>query len=71
MRFFATPPDVDHDNFTRDHDNITRDHNSTIPSVADVFALYGQVLQDQKQFVEAEEKFLTAQKLAPDNVTFK
>jgi len=41
------------------------------PDVADVFALYGQVLQDQRQFSAAEEKFLEAQRLAPDNVTYK
>ena len=41
------------------------------PNVADVFALYGQVLQDQRQFSAAEEKFQEAQRLSPDNVTYK
>ena len=41
------------------------------PLVGDVYALYGQVLQDQRQFSAAEEKFLEAQRLAPDNVTYK
>lgn len=39
--------------------------------VSDVFALYGQVLQDQRQFSAAEEKFLEAQRLEPGNVTYK
>lgn len=41
------------------------------PTVADVYALYGQVLQDQRQFSAADEKFQEAQKLAPENVTYK
>ena len=41
------------------------------PDVSDVFALYGQVLQDQRQFSAAEEKFREAQRLAPENVTYK
>lgn len=41
------------------------------PTVSDVFALYGQVLQDQRQFSAAEDKFKEAARLAPDNVTYK
>merc|ERR1719282_953389 len=36
-----------------------------------MFALYGQILQDQREFVKAEEKFIKAQELAPHNVTYK
>jgi len=41
------------------------------PNVPDVYALYGQVLQDQKQFAAAEMKYREAMKLSPHNVTYK
>lgn len=41
------------------------------PKVPDVYALYGQVLQDQKQFAAAEMKYREAMKLSPHNVTYK